>query len=122
MKRKYRLPDSELEIMLIIWKLGKEVSTTQIMKELDSNKSVQLLQSYIKRLEDKGFIEVKKLGRLNFYTPLISLEDYRNKETMDFLEFFYQKSPIKLFASLISNNKITKQEIDEIRKMTEDDE
>ena len=95
MKRKYRLPDSELEIMLIIWKLGKEVSTTQIMKELDSNKSVQLLQSYIKRLEDKGFIEVKKLGRLNFYTPLISLEDYRNKETMDFLEFFYQKSPIK---------------------------
>ena len=50
MKRKYRLPDSELEIMLIIWKLGKEVSTTQIMKELDSNKSVQLLQSYIKRL------------------------------------------------------------------------
>ncbi len=122
MKRKYRLPDSELEIMLIIWKLGKEVSTTQIMKELDSNKSVQLLQSYIKRLEDKGFIEVKKLGRLNFYTPLISLEDYRNKETMDFLEFFYQKSPIKLFASLISNNKITKQEIDEIRKMIEDDE
>ena len=41
---------------------------------------------------------------------------------MDFLEFFYQKSPIKLFASLISNNKITKQEIDEIRKMIEDDE
>lgn len=121
MKKKLHLPDSELEIMLIIWKFDGEVSTTQIMNEVKKDKSVQLVQSYLKRLEDKKFIEVKKIGRLNFYSPLISLEDYRNQETLSFLNDFYQKSPTKLFAALISNNRISNDELEQMRKMLGDD-
>lgn len=122
MKKKTSLPASELELMLLIWELGSNVSTTQIMQKLKTDKSVQLVQSYLKRLEEKKFIEVKKLGRLNYYNPLISLEEYRNQETTSLLGSFYQKSPSKLFASLVNNNKITSDELEEIRKILKVDE
>lgn len=122
MKKKFRLPDSELEIMLIIWQFGDRVSTTQIMENVRQEKSVQLVQSYLKRLEDKKFVRVEKFGRLNFYIPLISLEDYRNRETVNFIDAFYQKSPTKLFATLIENNQIDENELNQIRKLLEDDD
>lgn len=124
MKGRVRLPESELEIMLIIWELSNDgdlVNTTQIMHEINSNKSVQLVQSYLKRLEEKKFLAVERLGRLNFYKPLVTLEEYRCQETTSFINSFYQKSCTKLFTSLIVNKHITEEELDEIHKLIEGD-
>jgi len=116
---KAQLPNSELEIMLIIWEIGEDVSTSDIMNALKDKKTVtvQLVQSYLKRLENKKFIKVKKLGRLNFYKPLISLEQYRSDETNNFIDTFYQNSPTKLVATLIANKHISEEELEKIREV-----
>jgi len=116
---KAQLPNSELEIMLIIWEIGEDVSTSDIMNALKDKKTVtvQLVQSYLKRLENKKFIKVKKLGRLNFYEPLISLEQYRSDETNNFIDTFYQNSPTKLVATLIANKHISEEELEKIREV-----
>ena len=50
-----RLPDSELEIMLIIWEARGQISTSDIMQRLKKKKSLQLVQNSLNRLEGKGF-------------------------------------------------------------------
>ena len=67
MERWKRLPDSELEVMLIIWDGKEKVSTSDIMQHLKEKKSVQLVQNALNRLEGKGFVQCEKIGRLNHY-------------------------------------------------------
>lgn len=84
MERWKRLPDSELEVMLIIWDGKEKVSTSDIMQHLKEKKSVQLVQNALNRLEGKGFVQCEKIGRLNHYTPLVSLDEYREKKPLPF--------------------------------------
>lgn len=117
-----RLPDSELEVMLIIWNGEGKVSTSDIMQHLKKKKSVQLVQNSLNRLESKGFVKCEKIGRLNHYTPLVSLEVYRSQETASFLEKMYENSGSKLFAALIENNSLSEDDLQTIKAMLEKDE
>lgn len=117
-----RLPDSELEVMLIIWNGEGKVSTSDIMQHLKKKKSVQLVQNSLNRLESKGFVKCEKIGRLNHYTPLVSFEAYRSQETASFLEKMYENSGSKLFAALIENNSLNEDDLQTIKAMLEKDE
>lgn len=117
MEKLKRLPDSELEIMLIIWHGGERTSTSDIMAQVRGEKSVQLVQNTLGRLETKGFLRCEKLGRLNHYTPLVELGDYRAQETADFVEKLYLNSPTKLFAALLESHSISEPELAEIRAL-----
>lgn len=117
-----RLPDSELEVMLIIWEQDGKVSTSDIMERLDKGTKVQMIQSYLGRLEEKGFVRCEKLGRLNFYTPLVSMEDYRARETTSFLDRLYRNSPTKLFATLLESDAVGPEELEEFKRMLDDNE
>ena len=119
MKKFIKLPDSELEIMLIIWDIGGSVNTSQIMEAMNNKKSVQVVQTYLRRLENKGFINTEKLGRLNYYKPVVFKEDYRKQETNQFVNRFYGNSS-NLFASLLKNNQMSAKELKEIRQMIEE--
>lgn len=110
-----RLPDSELEVMLIIWDGEGAVSTSDIMRSMKKKKSIQQVQNSLNRLESKGFLECQKIGRLNYYTPLVPLEAYRSQETVSFLDKLYQNSGGKLFAALIETNALSAADIEEIK-------
>lgn len=105
--------------MLIIWNGGEQTSTSDIMRYVKGQKSVQLVQNTLNRLQAKGFLRCEKLGRLNYYTPLVELESYRVQETADFVEKLYLNSPTKLFAALLESNSISVAELAEIRALLE---
>lgn len=111
-----RLPDSELYVMNIIWKFKNPVGTGEIVQQLNKEKnwSRSTVQVLLARLEEKGFIQCQRQGRLKYYTSLIEEEIYRSKETKSFLEHFYNNSYKKLIASLAHTNKITDEDIEDI--------
>lgn len=117
-----RLPDSELEIMLIIWEARGQISTSDIMQRLKKKKSLQLVQNSLNRLEGKGFVQCEKIGRLNHYTALVPLEDYRAQETSNFLSKLYQNSGSKLFAALIESHSLSDRDIQDIKSLLEKEE
>ena len=51
-----RLPESELDIMLVLWSLGGEASAPSIGTALGRDLTASALHSYLKRLEDRGFV------------------------------------------------------------------
>ncbi|WFR55847.1 BlaI/MecI/CopY family transcriptional regulator [Anaerocolumna sp. AGMB13025] len=111
-----RLPDSELLIMQIIWQSGDSIGTGNVVKQVceQKNWSRSTVQVLLTRLEERGFIETKKQGRLKYYAPLILEEDYLKKETKTFLEQFYSSSYKKLIASLVQDQTITENDIEDI--------
>ena len=87
-----RLPDSELDIMLVLWKYEPPMTRIEIERVVNEKKALAptTILSLLTRLEKKNFVKVTKQGKMNLYTPLISQGKKMNqddiKELHDFLE------------------------------------
>ena len=80
-----RLPDAELEVMQTIWTLTPPVTAAEVQQHASSDWKMTSVLTFLSRLTDKGFLSCTKEGRQNLYTPLISEEDYRQRESVGFI-------------------------------------
>ncbi len=57
-----RLPDSELEIMMIIWELDKPVTRAEIEEKMAPGRKLSptTILSFLSRLQEKGFLAMEK--------------------------------------------------------------
>ena len=118
-----RLPDSELEVMQIVWNHEPPVSRATIEREVSTRHALATttILTLLTRLCEKGFLSIKKQGRANLYTPLIARRDYLASESRSILEKLYGGS-IKTFANALCDSGISKQELKELRELLEKQE
>ena len=70
------------------------------------------------RLCEKGFLSLEKDGRTNLYTPLVSERDYLAAESRSFLDRLFGGS-VAGFATALCDSGITKEELEELRRLLE---
>lgn len=78
--------------MLVVWGAGGPVSAPAILEGLERPLTASALHSYLKRLEEKGFLSCKKTGKVNTYTAMVAREDYQRSEGESFLKKLYGSS------------------------------
>ncbi len=112
-----RLPDSELEIMMIIWEAEKPVSRSDIETRLDFGRKLgkTTILSFLSRLEDKGFVRVEKVGKSNIYTPLVRQKDYLKRESRSILSRLYGNSLKNFVTALYDGKPMSRSEIQELK-------
>ena len=59
MGEKRHLPESEIDFLLGVWGAGAPVSAPAILEGLERPLTASALHSYLKRLEEKGFLSCK---------------------------------------------------------------
>ncbi|MBD5472178.1 MAG: BlaI/MecI/CopY family transcriptional regulator [Lachnospiraceae bacterium] len=111
-----RLPDSELEIMMIIWDLNKPVTRVEIEEKLGGERKLSptTILSFLSRLQEKGFLKVQKSGKNNVYLALIEREDYMRTESRNILKRLYQNSAKNFLAALYDGDSLTEEELEEL--------
>ena len=117
MKKTYqRLPDSELDIMLVLWNGTLPMTRPEIEKVINKKKNLAptTILSLLTRLEAKKFVEVTKQGKMNLYTPLVSQSDYQANESQNVLEKLYGNSLKKFVTSLYQGKKKSSEEVREL--------
>lgn len=117
MKKTYqRLPESELDIMLVLWNGTPPMTRPEIEKVINTKKNLAptTVLSLLTRLEAKNFVEVTKQGKMNLYTPLVSQTDYQAHESRSVLEKLYGNSFKKFVTSLYQGKKISSEEIQDL--------
>lgn len=112
------LGEAELEIMQVLWKTKLPVTSNMILKELQGRRKWQLstLMTSLSRLSDKGFVRCDRSTGSNLYTPVISENDYKTKESKHFLEKIYNNSIKNMVATLYDNKVIQSSDIEELRE------
>lgn len=117
-KKIKRLPDSELDVMLVIWEAGKPVSRAYIDERLREKKNLAAttVLTFLSRLIEKGFVTCERQGKMNIYSAAVKEEDYLASESKHFLEKLYRGSLKTFVASLYNNNAISDDEISELRE------
>ena len=117
MKKTYqRLPDSELDIMLVLWNGTPPMTRPEIEKVINKRKNLAptTILSLLTRLEAKKFVEVTKQGKMNLYTPLVSQSDYQANESQSVLEKLYGNSLKKFVTSLYQGKKMSSEEVQDL--------
>ena len=111
-----RLPDSELEIMMIIWELNKPATRFEIEERMDKGRKLSptTVLSFLSRLQEKGFVAVEKAGKNNVYRALI------DREGGNILKRLYNNSAKNFLASLYDGGSLSEEDLSELREFLDE--
>lgn len=111
-----KLFDSELKVMDVLWKEG-DMPAKQISDILKDSTGWNMNTTYtvIKKCIAKGAIERREPNFLCH--ALIARDVVQAAETEELLHKLFDSSPDLLFASLLGHQKLSKAQIDNLRRM-----
>ena len=114
---KRTLARSELEIARVVWDLG-EATVRQVADALPVERGIDFwtVQTYLRRLKDKGYLKTHKHGRNNIYTPAVEPGAVVSEVTDDFIEQLFDGEALPLFQHLIDARGLTDAEIDQLQQ------
>lgn len=115
-----KIPDAELDIMMIIWEAGSSVNSDYIMERIDKTWTKTTLLNLLTRLCTRGFLDCTKDGRHNIYTPLVAKEEYLQSESKSFLKRLYHNSLTGLVVSLYDGKSVSKDDLRELKRFIEE--
>lgn len=111
-----KLFDSELKVMDVLWKEGDKTAKqiSDILKET-IGWNMNTTYTVIKKCIAKGAIERREPNFL--CRALITKDKVQAAETEELLHKLFDNSPDQLFASLLGHQKLSKEQIDRLRRM-----
>jgi BlaI family transcriptional regulator, penicillinase repressor len=118
-----QISEAELEVMKILWEL-ESATSPQIVEKLTvcTDWKPKTIHTLITRLVTKEAVEAKKIdGKSYRYTPKISEEEYKDHASNSFLKKLYKGSINLMLASFIKEQKLSKAEIDDLKKLLDED-
>ena len=120
LEEKRELSVGEWNVMESLWGGSPKIGS-QIVQDLkDSvgwNRSTTL--TMLRRMTEKGLIACENSGQMKTYAPLVEREEAARKETESFLNRVYNGSISLLVSGFVERQKLTEQEIAELRQLLE---
>ncbi len=111
-----KISDSEMEIMKCIWNTEGESTALGIMEQLRNDWKQTTVLNFLKRLVGKGALSVRREGKTNYYTPLVTEQMYKKEQTKGFLSKIHSGSVRNFLAALYGEEKPDKEELDELKR------
>ena len=109
-----KLTRKEEEIMQVLWRLEKAF-VKEILDELPEPKPhYNTVSTMIKILEEKDFIDRKKLGNMYQYFPIVAKTTYQSDAADDLVEKYFDGSSVNIIAHFAKKENMSEEEIKEI--------
>ncbi|MFC4600772.1 BlaI/MecI/CopY family transcriptional regulator [Cohnella hongkongensis] len=118
-----RLSETEMEVMEAIWRETPPVTVSRLLNLFeDKDWKTSTVSTILKRLIEKGFLTKALDGKVNYYRPTLTLDQYRKAETHTFLSRLYNGSVKNFIAALVDDDKLGRDDIAELRTWFESKE
>lgn len=118
MKKTNEISSAELEVMQILWKNNRPMRVQDVCDEPEAGKwEYRTVATLLLRMKEKGAVECEKRDKVNYYTPLLDKDTYTKSQTKSFVKKLYNGSVKDLAVSLFRSEDMSKEDIEEIRKM-----
>lgn len=120
MDRSKKLSETEYEIMEVLWKSETPMSAAQLASYFveyhNKEWKASTLATFLSRLTQKGVITSKREGRVPYYRPIKSKEEYERDGAQGILDSLYDGSIKNFFAALYSGTQMSEEERDSLRE------
>ena len=112
------LSKGELEVARVIWRLG-EATVGQVFEAIPKRRKLDYttVQTYIRRLEAKGYLRARRMGRTKIYSPKVRPGLVIREAVDDFLDQMFDGEMIPLVRHLVDEREMSDAEIEALRSL-----
>ena len=123
MSKRPAVAKSELEVAQIVWRLG-EASVRQVLDALPQERGLDFktVQTYLRRLEAKGYLRTRREGRAKMYSPRVRPKQVVREVVDDLLKLLFGGESLPLFQHLIEDRGLTEAEFEKLRVLLDETE
>jgi predicted transcriptional regulator len=118
MARRPALSKAEMEVVRIVWNWD-EATVRQVFDSFPAERNIDFttVQTYLRRLETKGYLRAKRRGRAMVYRPRVRPDDVIRDTVGDLVNRLFDGQTVPLLHHLIRDRSIRKEDIQELREM-----
>lgn len=106
----------ELDVMSILWR-RESGTVSEVKDELGESLAYTSVLSVLQTLEEKGFVRHEAEGRAYRYFPTVEPERAGRSALSRIREAIYQGSAEMMFAQLVSDRGLGRDELEEMRRL-----
>jgi predicted transcriptional regulator len=120
MPRRPAISRNELEVARTVWEL-REATVGQVFDALSQRKAIDYstVQTYLRRLEAKGYLKTSRQGRNKLYRPRVGAGQVIRETIDDLVERLFDGEPLGLWQHLIQERGISAEETRQLRALLE---
>jgi predicted transcriptional regulator len=121
MPKRSALPKSELEVARIVWDLG-QATVRQVFLAIPTERRLDFktVQTYLRRLEAKGYLRSRHSGRAKVYLPRVRPVQVVREVLDQMVDRLFGGETIPLFQHLIQDRGLSNDEIKKLRAMLDE--
>lgn len=115
--------EAEWNVMESLWEYAPKVGSqivSDMVERTGWSRSTTL--TMLRRMTEKGLIACEDNGQMKTYSPLIAREDAVKQETESFLNRVYNGSISMLVSGFVKKQKLSREEIEELKRILDDAE
>lgn len=112
------LAKSEIEVARIVWRLEK-ATVRQVLEALPADRGLDFktVQTYLRRLESKGYLRTRREGRTKVYAPRVGQRHVMRQMIDDFVSRLFDGQALSLVQHLIDDRGLSDDEIRQLREL-----
>jgi len=112
-----------MEVARIVWNLS-EATVRQVFETFPPERRPDFatVQTYLRRLEAKGYLRAKRRGRTMVYRARVRPDDVIQETVADLVDRLFGGQTIPLLHHLILDRRISSDEIQKLREMIDERE
>jgi predicted transcriptional regulator len=108
--------DRELDIMAVLWERGPS-TVAEVRERLSDDLAHNTVQTILRTLEQKGYVEHREEGRAHRFRALVRQEIAGATATTKLVEKLFGGSTERLLTHLVTERRITEPELRRLRKL-----
>jgi BlaI family penicillinase repressor len=117
--KKQNIPEMELKILGILWQGQKPMLVQEVLdqwRETPPPGYTTILKK-LQVMEEKGLVGYEKQGRSHAYFPQVSQKEVSQEKIHGLMDHIFGGDPLAMAAAFLGDQKISKDELGEIRKL-----
>lgn len=121
MSQRPALSKAEMEIARIVWDLQK-ATVREVLDALPDGRDIdyKTVQTFLRRLEAKGYLSSKRNGRSLVYTAKVRPNQVIRETVKDFVGRLFDGEPLPLVEHLIREQGLDGEDIGQLRSLLND--
>lgn len=121
MKDRPALSRGEMEVVRLLWQLG-EGTVRQVHEAFPPDRKIDFttVQTYLRRLEAKGYAKTRLEGRVRVYAPAVQSKTVERETVDDLVDRLFGGETMPLVRHLVEDRRFSREELDELRRMVDD--
>jgi len=112
-------PPRELAVMSVLWRTGG-ATVAEVREALEESLAYTTVLSALQTLEEKGYVTHEAEGRAYRYRALVAAERAGDSAIARVRESIFHGSAEKLFAHFVSDEKLSRAELERMRRVLAD--